>query len=213
MAFNNTAPIFDYKALRLLMGIIAIAIAPLVSVIAAESLASVSASYHSNARDWFVGMLFVVGAFLWAYNGHSTRESIASKVASIAAICVALFPTACTGCSSDLASTIHGIAAIMLFLILAYFCFGPFRENTKGKPGKKGSRSKIYFGCGCVIVGSILTGLIAKLTISAATLDATSIIYWVEAIALSAFGVAWIVAGKVLRILADDDEALHLFRH
>ncbi len=213
MKFQNTAPIFDYKALRLLMGIIVLVLSPLVTVIAAKALASVSASYHTDAQDVFIGLLFVVSAFLWAYNGHTTREAIASKGASIAAICVALFPTACTGCESDLTSKIHGVAAAVLFLILAYFCFGPFRKNTKGQGGKKGRRSKFYLGCGIVMLASMLFGVVARFTLGKKGIDATSIIFWVEAIALSAFGVAWIVAGKILKVLTDDEDALRLFRY
>lgn len=212
MTTNDTSLIFDYKALRLLMGIIAITLAPIVSIIASMSLSSVSASYYTEARDVFIGMLFVVSAFLWAYNGHTVREALASKGASIAAILVALFPTRCPTCESDLTSIIHWTAAISLFAILAYFCFGPFRENTKDQQGKKGRRSKIYFACGTVMVGCMLLGLIAKFTLTRETMNAMSIIYWVEAIALSAFGIAWIVAGKSLSIFVDEDQKLHLFR-
>ena len=213
MTTKDTSPIFDYKALRLLMGLIAIALAPIVSIISSMSLSSVSASYYTGARDVFIGMLFVVSAFLWAYNGHTVKEALASKGASIAAILVALFPTYCPTCESNPTSIIHGAAATILFAILAYFCFGPFRQNTKGHHGKKGRRSKIYFACGSVMVGCMLLGLIAKFALTKETMDAWSIIYWVELIALSAFGVAWIVAGKYFRIFVDEDEALHLLRH
>jgi len=40
-----------------------------------------------------------------------------------------------------------------------------------------------------------------------------NITYWAEAIALVAFGVAWIVAGKIISPLVDKDEALRLFRN
>ena len=205
-------PVFDYKTLRLLMGLIAITLAPIVSIISGMSLPSVSHSYYTAAQDVFIGMLFVIGTLLWAYNGHTIRESLASKGASVAAIFVALFPTACSECGSNLTSTIHAAAAVTLFAILAYFCFGPFRENTKGQIGKKRRRSRIYFASGCVMVGCMLIGLIAKLTLSDETVDAKSIIYWVEAIALGTFGVAWIVAGKSLSIFVDEDQKLHLFR-
>jgi hypothetical protein len=38
------------------------------------------------------------------------------------------------------------------------------------------------------------------------------ITYWGEAIALVAFGVAWIVAGKYIPLFVDKEEELHLFR-
>lgn len=145
MTVENKNIVFDYRALRLLMGIIALALPFVVTFLSSEKLSSISASYHAETRDAFVGMLFVVSAFLFAYNGHSSKESIASKTASLTAISVALFPTSCDGCMPNIISILHLLAAALLFSILAYFCFAPFRHDTKGQPGKKGRRSKIYF--------------------------------------------------------------------
>ena len=193
------------------MGIIAFAIAPVMTAVSSVSLPSVSFSYFTEAHDLFVGMLFVVAAFLWAYNGHTRNQARASKGASAAAIFVALCPTSCANCDADLMSVIHVVAAICLFAILAYFCFGPFRQKTKGQPGKRGRRSRIYFACGSIMVISMLVGLIAQFTLTSDLMDAWRVTYWVEAIALTAFGVAWIVAGKSLSIIVDDDQKLYLF--
>lgn len=213
MKLHITTPVFDHKTLRLLLGIIAFTLPFLVTWVARAPLASISASYFTEARDWFVGMLFIVGALMLAYNGHTTREALASKAAGFCAFLVALFPTLVKTCGdSTLSSKIHGIAAVTLFLILAYFCFGPFRDGTKGKGGKKGLRARLYFVCGCVMVACMLAGLIGKLVLSCEQMAAWNVIYWVEAVALVAFGVAWIVAGKVVPGLVDDDEALRLFR-
>jgi uncharacterized membrane protein YbjE (DUF340 family) len=46
------------------MGIIALALPFLVSLISGEQLDSISSSYYTAARDCLVGLLFVVGAFL-----------------------------------------------------------------------------------------------------------------------------------------------------
>ncbi len=200
--------VFDYRALRLLMGLIALSMPFVVSLIANKPLASISASYYTDARDTFVGMLFIVSAFLWAYNGHTMKQAVASKVASLAAILVATFPTACESCESTIVSYIHYLSAGVLFSILAYFCLGPFREKTKGQPGKKGRRAKIYFICGWTMILCILAVVAAKLILSP---EAMKITFWAEAVAMCAFGVAWITAGKYLRPLVDREEALSLF--
>jgi len=210
MITSKRGKVFDYRALRLLMGCIAFSLPFVVSLISSASLSSISASYYTEARDAFVGMLFIVASFLWAYNGHSLNQAWASKVASLAAIFVAVFPTSCEDCGSDLISIIHYVAATALFAILAYFCLGPFRENTKGKTGKKGRRSKIYFICGWIMILCILGIGLANLTMSDETIKTLKITYWGEAIALIAFGVAWIVAGKVIRPLVDDEDALRI---
>ena len=207
---NDTSPVFDYRALRLLVGVIAITIGPVVTIISSMPISSISASYHQEARDVFVGMLFVVSALLWAYNVHTIRESIASKGASIAGILVALFPTYCPTCSSDPTSKIHFVAAVTLFAILAYFCFGPFRKNTRNQKGKKRLRSGIYIACGVLMVGCLVVGSIVWFALTEDTLAANGIIYWVETIALSAFGFAWIVAGKYFRIFVDEEQRLRL---
>ena len=206
----HTNSVFDYRALRLLMGIIAFSFPFVVSIVSSTPLSSISASYHTEARDIFVGLLFIVSAFLWAYQGHRQIEANMSKVASVTAVLVALFPTACETCEPNIFSTIHYVAASILFSILAYFCLGPFRKNTKGQSGKKGRRAKIYFVCGWVIISCILTIGLSNLAFSSEMVKALHITYWGETIALFAFGIAWIVAGKVIKPLVDNDEALKL---
>ena len=212
MAAMLKGKVFDYRALRLLMGAIALSMPFVVRALAGESLPSISASYYTAARDSFVGMLFVVGAFLWAYNGHTPSEGNASRVAALAALCVAVFPTTCSDCQATPVSWIHYIAAVILFSILAYFCLGPFRERTKGQPGKKGRRAKIYFVCGWTIILCMLAAVLAKAVLPADLADKLEVTFWAEAIALVAFGVAWITAGKFIPLLVDDSEALRVFR-
>ena len=211
--FRNTSPIFDYKALRLTIGIIAFALPWLVTAIAGSDLSSISASYFTDARNWFVGLLFVVGGMMLAYNGHGSREAWAAKIAATCAVLIAVCPTSEFCGESSLSSKIHGGAAVLLFIILAYFCFGPFRRNTKGHGGKKGRRAKLYFACGVVIVGAMVVGVIGKFLLSCEQVAGLDLIYWVEAVALTAFGVAWITAGKIIPLLVDDDEALKVFQH
>ena len=212
MKIKFSESVFDYRVLRLLVGLIAFALPFLVSIIASVHLSSISASYHTNARDIFVGMLFIVGSFLWAYNGHSDREALASKFASLAAILVALFPTSCDTCANDLKSGIHYFAAVVLFSILAYFCLGPFRKNTKGQGGKKGRRSKIYLTCGWIMIGCMVILFAMKLIMPDEMINKLSVTYWAEAIALVAFGVAWFVAGKYFKPFVDEEEMLRLFK-
>jgi hypothetical protein len=193
------------------MGLIAFSLPFVVTIIATSPLASISASYYSEARDAFVGMLFIVGAFLWAYNGHTTKQALASKIAALAALLVALCPTACDGCASTLVSYIHYTSAATLFALLAYFCLGPFREKTKGQTGKKGQRGRIYFICGWTMVLCLIAVALANFLLPEATVKSYKITWWAEAIAMVAFGTAWIVAGKVIPLLTDEKDKLQLF--
>jgi len=213
MTTSNSNPdiVFDYRALRLLMGLVALSLPFVTSLISSSPLPSISASYYTEARDAFVGMSFAIGTLLWAYNGHSPTEKWASKAASLATLFVVVFPTSCDGCVADLKSSIHYVAAVILFGILSYFCLGPFRKNTKEEEGKKGLRGKIYLVCGWIMVLSLLTAGIAQFLIPDKTVKALSVTYWTETIVLIAFGVAWMVAGKYFSPLVDEDEALKLF--
>ena len=102
--------VFKYRTLRMFIGLIAFSI-PFVcwgAVILSQGKSvvpsSISVTYHLGARDFFVGMLAVVGTFLLAYNGHKSPKinlfgkfySIERYLSVIAGFCaagVALFPT------------------------------------------------------------------------------------------------------------------------
>jgi hypothetical protein len=208
MAAAKGTLVFDYRALRLLMGVIAFALPFIVTFISTTQLSSISASYYTEARNLFVGLLFFVSAFLFAYNGHSIVESVVSKLASVSAIMVALFPTNCDTCAANANSVVHYSFAVALFAILAYFCFIPFRSKLKGKAGKRGRRNTIYLICGYIIVASMLAAGISKIAAPESTKGPVFLLYWAEAISLWAFGVAWITAGKVIPPLVDEKEQL-----
>jgi len=212
MSSSNNSKVFDYRVLRLLVGIIAFAIPICVTIISSDSLSSISASYFTKARDAFVGMLFIVSAFLWAYNGHSKTQSYMSKIAAVSAIFVAVFPTVRDNCETSTTSVIHYVSAFILFSILTYFCLGPFRKNTRGKGGKKGRRSIIYLICGLIMFASMLGIGIGEIALSDELMATLRITYWAETIALFSFGCAWMVAGKYFKPLVDKDEELYLIK-
>jgi len=206
----TTRKVFDYRTQRFLVGVVALSLTWIVTFTANEKLISISSSYHTDARNWLVGMLFVVGAFLFSYNGHFRLEGRLSRVGSIAAFVVALVPSAPKGSPQDLGAHIHLGASAILFLVLAYFCLFPFRKNTKGKGGKKGIRATIYLVCGLTMLGALGTASVLTWTFERATIDSWRAVYWSEAIALHAFGIAWMTSGKVFPFLVDKEEGLSL---
>ena len=204
-------PIFDYRALRLLVGLIAFTMPLFALINSSEPISSISGSYHTENRDVFVGLTFMIGALFWAYNGHDLTQKTVSKLAAIAAIITALFPTACFDCATDMDSRIHYAAAVFLFLTIAYFCLGPFRMSAIGKPGVESQRrALIYSICGGVIVASLLFALAAQLIWSEEARRALAITFFVEWVSLWAFGVAWFVAGKLIPGIANEHERLSL---
>lgn len=53
---------------------------------------SISAYYHSDVRDVFVGVLWAMGLGLIAYKGFSRREDWALNLGGVLAFCIAFFP-------------------------------------------------------------------------------------------------------------------------
>ena len=210
MTNSDPNAVFDYRALRLLMGIIAFSLPFATSGISSTPLASISASYYTEAHDVFICLLCIISTLLWAYNGHSPREKVASKVASIATLLVVIFPTSCAGCAADTKSIIHYGGAVVVFSILIYFCLGPFRDGTKDHKGKKGRRAAIYLICGWVMILCMLIAVFSQITSSVDETQVSTVVYWTETLSLLAFGVAWIVAGKAIPALTEEEERLRL---
>lgn len=210
-ATKRRAPIFSHDQLRLIVGIVAFALPLLVRHKSSVLLTSISASYHTEAHDIFVGSLFVIATVFFAYKGHgSIWESRISKLGALAAAFAAIYPTACDSCVSDLNSQVHGIAAFILFASIVYFCFGPFRKAAKEKLDKALEEGKqkaanearerlvVYWICGSVSAICMLIIAAANFLLPVETSRALQITYRGEYAAMWAFGIAWLVAGKII---------------
>jgi hypothetical protein len=196
----------SYKTMRVVVGTIAILLAPAVHVFSGsqDGLTSISISYWTDARDIFVGSLIAVGFFLFAYNGEGGKadwEFYLSKAACLFAVCVALFPT--TG-YSDLnvppawaarsagffglrPQHIHYGAAVLLFAcLIAMMWFFSFRALRKGKRG----RAYFYRAVALLMAG----GIMALLGLGH-TLGWNNTVLYVEVWGLSLFGIGWLAAG------------------
>ncbi len=198
--------VFNYKRHRTIVGIVAFTLGFIVWFMVGGNLPSISDSYYDDkARNIFVGFLFVVGAFLFSYNGYDRKDYWLSKTAALCAIMIALFPTDRTllcGISSTLEqqpwiSKVHFTSAAGMFTILAYFCLGSFapRVKKKGLNGYRKTRYFIYLACGFAIILSILGYFVLKLIIGECKAIEYELLFHAELYSLIAFGIAWIVAG------------------
>ncbi len=161
-----------------------------------------SAYYYTRMGDVFVGSLFAIAVFLMTYQGWDWRDNLAGDIAGISAIGVALFPVApelenltTTQMVCDL---LHAMFAALFFFALAYFCLVLFKKFSPDQPptAAKIKRNKVYSVCGyaiviCVVLIGIQYGLMhlgwqAEL----------KFVFWLEALAIVAFGVSWFVKGE-----------------
>lgn len=147
----QTDVVFKYKTIRSIIGLIALAI-PWICIIAVWMAqdgkwllpTSISVSYHLGAGDVFVGMLAIVSAFLFAYNGHRYPhftlfdkpfkvERIMAVMAGICALGVALSPTSIDKTWMDELANRGYILADFPSMSLDYIDANGFGECTEKK--------------------------------------------------------------------------------
>lgn len=97
---------------------------------------SISAYYHSPTGDLFVGALFTIAWFLFAYRGPERKDDIAGDLACLFALGVTLFPHD----SPAPIGTFHFASAAALFLTLAYFSIGLFTKTGGTKAQMTGRK-------------------------------------------------------------------------
>jgi hypothetical protein len=158
--------------------------------------------------DVLVGTLCAFGIFLLTYKGYTKVDKIASNLAGLCAICVALFPTGENSdlqcslfklASSEFRTSIHYGSAAIFFIILAYISFFLFTKSSGHKTRQKIIRNRIYRVCAIVIVLSILLIFIYD-NVPSIT-EKYSIykpVFCLESVALFAFGFSWLIKGESL---------------
>jgi hypothetical protein len=202
----------DHRTIKLIVGVVAISLAALTSLFAENTLTSISASYYEGgwSQSIFIGFLFAIAAFLLAYNGRSRNEMVLSKVASMAALGVALFPCGCD-IHAALVPYVHDAAAATMFLILAYFCYEFFRRARVKRHAQANARAAIYGCCGIAILLSILV-LASDYVFRGVLKDQfPRLTFYGESVALVAFGISWLTASRVLPVLTRPDERFSPF--
>ncbi|BCJ62798.1 DUF998 domain-containing protein [Micromonospora endophytica] len=164
-------------------------------------LNSMSSYYHSEMRDVFVGSLCAIGVFLINYR-YRRLDDVLSTTAGGLAVVVALVPTTTDAPPHALADgalplgRVHGVAAGLLFAILALFCLWRFPVNGPPPPGTR-ARNVVYRTCGFVILAAIVLA-VASSALAEPARDTFRPVFWCEAVAVFAFGVAWLVKGEAM---------------
>jgi hypothetical protein len=197
----------DHLTLKLLIGLIALTLANLTSFFAGSKITSISASYCEGgwSQSIFVGFLFAIAAFLFAYNGFSRSEMLMSKFAAVAALGVALFPTSCKG-QPEIIPYVHFGSAAVMFLILAYFCYVFYKRARAKGHTEANRRAFLYVLCGIVIIASMLLMVFDKVTGGVLSSRILRFVFYCERAGLVAFGISWLTASRTLPVLTRSDE-------
>lgn len=209
MATASRRPEIDQHTMKLVAGMIAVALGPLTYFFAGGSLTSISASYWAGgtAQIIFLGFLFATASFFVAYNGESTREMIASKAAAVSALGVALFPCACD-CREVAVPKVHGIAAAVMFLILTYSCYVFYRKARSKHTTRANVRAAIYAVCGLTMAASIVALAVDNLSKAPCPSTDSQLVFYGESAALLAFGISWLTASRMLPVVTDKNDRI-----
>lgn len=204
-----------YVKLRKVIGVLGVVLPFAVSlgawiIFGEPQQSSISSYYYTHMRDVFVGTLFAIGFFLYSYE-YDRPDGIAAKFTFAFALGVALFPTTPNEGATpvqEIIGVVHLVFAAAFFLTLSYFCLFLFVRTYKGgfppMTRRKKQRNLVYQICGGVMVACILLMGIYHLAGGEDTaLAKLNPIYWLEAIAIVAFGVSWLTKGEA--ILKDEE--------
>jgi hypothetical protein len=174
---------------------------------------TISLYYYTNLRDILIAILCAVGFFLICYKGvrnlflsYLENDFRMTNLAGIMALGVALFPTNPECCSEKIYVLIpccvkwfgclHYIFAVPFFIILAIISLVifPILQNVdKSIRISFWNENHFYSFCGIMIFICLVLIVVSKcLNILPYS------VFWLEAVALAVFGIAWLVKGRIL---------------
>lgn len=181
---------------------------------------SVSHYYYTVTGNLLTGILCAVALFLVAYKGYNRHDQLTNTLAGCLALLIAFFPTdlqtmAAPGTDRPacvlfvlpnhaLRNAVHYASAGGFFLTLAYISWFLFTKGDVYPTAEKLLRNRVYRSCSVVIITAVL--LIGLYGIFGERGDAISRlkpVFFLEWIALLAFGISWLVKGEM--VLKDKD--------
>jgi hypothetical protein len=191
--------VISYLSLRRLIGMLGMAL-PFVVMVwgwticrCVRVLPSISDYYSLRTRDAFVGILCAIACFLFTYRGFDD-DGRYGNLAALFAVAVAFFPNSGT----PLERRVHFSAAVGLLLVLAYFSLKIFTKSGGHPTRQKLIRNRVYTVCGGLILGCVVLIGLYKSVLADSQLALWHPVFWLETLALEAFGFSWLVKGETL---------------
>ena len=183
-----------------------------------QPLESISHYYYTRASGVFVAVLSTLAIFLMIYKGKSVVDLLVSLVAGVAALMVVFFPTdnlapACCDLTkryavtylkdSDSRTLFHYISAGVFLGCLAYMSFFLFTRSDKPRhlrSPEKVLRNRIYRVCGVLMVLAMALMFFGGFLewIPEDRYSGNKLTFWMETVAVEAFGFSWLVKGETL---------------
>jgi hypothetical protein len=176
---------------------------------------SISSYYYTEMRDVLVGSLCAIGVFLFSYKGYDNpnphpalqrlpfrgTDDLASTVAGVCAIGVALFPTQSGSTTinefigNKLYAGLHVLFAAGFFLALAFISIWLFPKHHSDDPIRK-YEPLVYRLCGAAILVCIALIVVVWALPSDSLIWQLYPVLLLESGAILAFSISWFTKGK-----------------
>lgn len=166
---------------------------------------SISATYYFDPTITpFMIILGAAGIILICYRGYTWVDDLVNTLTGIFAWCICLFPCFNGGFGHvgtfqvpvEISGWIHNISAALFFILLAYNVLFLFTKSSGEMTRNKKIRNIIYYICG----GGMLASLVGTFFVRGFYAGT----WWVEAIALMFFGIAFLTKADVFPFLFCD---------
>jgi hypothetical membrane protein len=154
-------------------------------------------------RNWFVGLLFAIGAILHANKGHTEKENWALSLAGLFAVGIAVFPMP-WACKPDSSISPHGFCAMAFFACIAFVSLVCSRDTVVLlKPARQGRYRNLYRLWGALMIVTPT----AAYCFNKFGVHTDSAIYWAEFSGIYAFGLYWVTKTIEIREIQRDQAA------
>ena len=184
---------------------------------------SLSAYYYvPHLRDLLVGVLWAIGAFLVFYRGYKTVPKAFQKlpawlnrhltdtklttIAGIGALATAILPT-CEfqdHCDGKFIAGLHLAGSVTFLGTLAVLSIWAFTESNTARENWDAAKrwsNRVYTTCGWTILAALAAaGLVLGFHIKSLG-PFTQPVFWLESLAIWAFGISWLVKGETIQAL------------
>ena len=198
------------KRMRIMIGALGMLLPWLVALVTLSWPESISCTYYSVfAVGVFMVILGSAGILLVNYKGYDKVDDITATFAGIFGLLICLFPmvyvenpemkTGILHLPSNISNIFHCISAFGFFGILAFMSFFLFTKTSGEMAKKKKIRNIIYRVCGVGMLGSFLLMLFNIIP----GVNIYNLTWIVETIALTFFGISWIVKSDSVPMLKD----------
>jgi len=175
-----------------------------------DLLNSMSAYYGDHnglMRNWLVGILWVVGSFLYLYKGFSTLENILLNLAGAFAVGVAMVPCNCWSDVEGPNSKLHAFVAVSFFLSMAAVCLLCASDTISLLPDQKtrDAFKRRYRVIGILLVASPATAVLVSYVLR----QFDNYKFFVEAFGVWMFAAYWLVKSREFSITSAEKRAVH----